>query len=130
MRVYDEDGTLVEDTNMVMEHSGEISFENMLVIRCKYCKGELIWHTMIPGPKEVLYVASCCGVGFQAKIHTVSVDIEDTGIVMTNVCVCGHDKAEHDKDRGCHYTDPNDPYHSDQCGCWRFRARKQGEETK
>jgi len=129
MRVWDEDGTLIEDTDMVMEHSGEISFEDMLVLRCKYCKKELTWHTMIPGPKEVLYVASCCGVGFQAKIHTVSVDVEDTGIVVTNVCVCGHDKAEHSRDKGCsHHRDDNE--FKDVCECWRFRARKQGEEGK
>lgn len=121
----------VEDTNMVMEHSGEISFENMLVLRCKYCGRGLTWHTFVSGPNQISYVSSCCGVSYRASICTVTMDIEDTGIVMTNVCKCGHDKAEHDKDKGCTYRMITHFTSNDVCGCWRFRAaRKQGEKVK
>ena len=105
----------------VMTDSGEISFEEMLTLRCKYCDNELKWCTTLLAPNVVVYVASCCGVLYQGKAETIMLEIEDTRMISVSVCKCGHEKAEHDRDKGCAF---NDAPFGKACGCWRFRARR------
>ena len=113
----------------VMMDSGEVSFDEMLTLRCKYCGNELKWCTTLPAPNAVVYVASCCGVLYQGKAETIMLEIEDTRMISVSVCKCGHEKAEHDRDKGClHRTETvlfHDVTFGDECGCWRFRARSE-----
>ena len=114
--------------NRIREGSSEVPFGIMLKLHCRYCNRELTWYTLVPAPNRISYVSSCCGVSYQANVQTVIVDIEDTKIVMMDVCKCGHAKPEHDKDRGCRHRE-DDPF-NDECGCWRFRAQVQASQSE
>ncbi len=105
-----------------------VLFEDMIKLQCPVCIRELQWSMVLEEPVSKLAdVASCCGIRYHARIHTMAmtnskVDGDDPPSTM---CRCGHEEVEHNRDTGCNisigYHGVGGVLYDEKCSCWLYR---------
>lgn len=117
-----------------------VLFDDMVRRCCQECDSELTWTMVMEEPaSKLVYLASCCEVRYRAHLHQVVI----TSIFETHgpprspstICQCGHEEAEHDRDRGCSHVVASltdlfgTERHVETCGCWIYRNNNDEEAS-